>query len=61
MAKFEADNQIQTDHINQNVRYEPDPQAIDYLNQVINFRLGQTLDDVRSNAMILSGISRPIT
>ena len=40
MAKFEADNQIQTDHINQNVRYEPDPQAIDYLNQVINFRLG---------------------
>jgi len=29
------------------------------LNDVVNFRLGQTIDDVRGNAVILSGIAQP--
>jgi hypothetical protein len=40
--------------------YETDPQAISLINDVQNFRLGQTIDNVRRSAMILSGISAPI-
>lgn len=43
------------------VKYEADQQATQLLSNVVNFRLGQTLDEVRSNAMILSGIAQPST
>ena len=55
----QEDNRIKEEE--QVSRYDCDPQAIQYLNQVVQFRLGQTLDDVRGDATILSGISKPIT
>ena len=42
-----------------NDHYNADPQATQILQEVIDFRLGQTLDEVRGNAAILSGITKP--
>ena len=42
-----------------NLHYTPDPQATQILQEVVDFRLGQTLDEVRGNAAILSGIAKP--
>ena len=39
------------------VKIDQDPQVMQLLNDVVNFRLGQTIDDVRGNAVILSGIA----
>lgn len=41
------------------MKFRSDPQAIQYLKEVANFRLGQTLDEVRSQPTILSGIAQP--
>lgn len=47
------------DDIYEQIKYETDPQVIQLLNDVVNFRLGQTIDEVRANAVILSGIAAP--
>ena len=45
---------------NDELAFDTDPYIIQKLNDVVNFRLGQTLDEVRGNAMILSGIAAPV-
>jgi hypothetical protein len=57
--KRESDEEI--DHKKLEIEYEQDPLAISILNKVSEFRLGQTLDDVKGNAQILSGIAVPPT
>ena len=51
------DDEAELDQIQ--LEEETDPQVIQLLNEVSAFRLGQTLDEVRGNAMILSGIAKP--
>lgn len=54
-------NEAQEDDIYEQIKFETDPQVIQLLNDVVNFRLGQTIDEVRANAVILSGIAAPST
>jgi hypothetical protein len=39
------------------VVYEADQQIMQRIQDVVSFRLGHTIDDVRGNAQILSGIA----
>lgn len=43
------------------ILYQADPQITQRIQEVIKFKLGQTIDDVRGNAQILSGIAQPST
>ena len=43
------------------IDYEKDPMVVSLLNKVHQFRLGQTLDEVKGSAQILSGIAVPPT
>jgi len=42
------------------LKYDPDPDVVQLLKQVVEFRLGQTIDEVRGDAVILSGIAQPV-
>lgn len=39
--------------------FDQDPMTLTILKKVLDFRVGQTLDDVKGNAQILSGIAVP--